>query len=129
MTVQLVYFNGLVVSTHLSKPGRIRVTFGSDPHYYPGQWVIQVNDGDPVATLDKASAKAMQSLGLIKITFTNLTKDKTYVCPHLARILCFNLESILSKGIDKLEQVQQRVTKLVPEIAHLPYEARLQHPA
>ena len=37
---------------------------------------------------EKASAKVMQSLGLIK-TFTNLTKElfqilyKTYICPHL----------------------------------------------
>ena len=51
LTVQLEYFKGLVVSTHLIKPGRIRVTSGSDPHYYPGQWAIRVSDDDPVATL------------------------------------------------------------------------------
>ena len=51
MTVPLQYFDGLVVSTHLIKPGHIRVISGSDLHYYPGQWVIQVSDGDPVATL------------------------------------------------------------------------------
>ena len=50
LTVQLEYFDGLVVSTHLIKLGCIRVTSGSDPHYYPGQWVIRVSDGDPVAT-------------------------------------------------------------------------------
>ena len=38
---------------------------------------------------EKASAKAMQSLGLIKSTFTNPTKEsfqilyKTYIHPHL----------------------------------------------
>ena len=38
---------------------------------------------------DKVSAKAMQSLGLIKRTFTHLTKEsflmlyKTYIRPHL----------------------------------------------
>ena len=51
LTVQLEYLDRLVVSTHLIKPGCIRVTFGSDPHYYPGQWVIQVSDGDLVAML------------------------------------------------------------------------------
>ena len=29
--------------------------------------------------------------------------------------------------INKLEQIQQRATKLVPEMAHLPYKARLQY--
>ena len=74
----------------------------------------------------------MQSLGLIKRTFINLTKEsflilcKTYVCPHLE--YCVSIwNSYLAKSIDKSEQIQQRATKLVPEIAHLPYEARLQH--
>ena len=49
------------------------------------------------------------------------------ICSPTPRTLCFNLESIyLAKSIDKLEQIiYQRATKLVPEIAHLPYEARL----
>ena len=51
LTVQLEYFDRLVVSTHLIKSGRIWVTSGSDLHYYLGQWVIRVTDGDPVATL------------------------------------------------------------------------------
>ena len=85
---------------------------------------------------DKASAKAMQSLGLIKRTFTNLTKElflilyKTYVRPHLEPHLeyCVSIwNPYLAKSIDKLEHIQQRAMKLVPEIAHLPYEARLQH--
>ena len=33
----------------------------------------------------------------------------------------------LARNIDKLEWIQQRATKLVTELAHLPYEARLQH--
>ena len=36
----------------LYKPGHIRVISGSDPDYYPGQWVIWVSDGDPVSTLE-----------------------------------------------------------------------------
>ena len=41
---------------NLIKPGRIRVTFGPDPHYFLGQWVIRVSDGDPVATLTQIVA-------------------------------------------------------------------------
>ena len=74
----------------------------------------------------------MQFLGLIKRTFTNLTKEsflilyKTYVRPHLE--YCISIwNPYLAKSIDKLEQIQQRATKLVPEIAHLPYVARLQY--
>ena len=45
LTVQLEYFDDLVVSTHLIKSGHIKVTSRSDSHYYLGQWVIQVSDG------------------------------------------------------------------------------------
>ena len=41
MAVQLEYFDRLVVSTQLIKPGL---------HYHPGQWVIQVSDGDLIST-------------------------------------------------------------------------------
>ena len=36
---------------------------------------------------------------------------------------------LMNRNIDKLEWIQQRAmaTKLVPELAQLPYEARLQH--
>ena len=51
---------------------------------------------------------------------------KTYVRPHLD--YCVSIwNPYLAKSIDKLEQVQQRATKLVPEIAHLPYKATLQY--
>ena len=91
-----------------------------------GVWITSKPDFS--LQCDKAFAKAMQSLGLIKRPFTNLTKEtflilyKTYIRP-----LCFNLESIFSKSIDKLKQIQQRAMKLASEIAHLLYEARLQH--
>ena len=68
---------------------------------------------------DKASAKAMQSLGLIK-NYTNFTKEsflifyKTYIHPHLEYcVLIWN--PYLAKSIDKLEQIQQGATKLVPD--------------
>ena len=81
---------------------------------------------------DKASAKAMQSLGLIKRTFTHLTKEsflilyKTYIRPHLEYCVSI-LNPHLARNIDKLERIQQRATKLVPELVQLPYETRLQH--
>ena len=49
MTVQLEYFDGLVVSTHLIKPGRIGLHSGLTRITIR---VIRVSDGDPVATLD-----------------------------------------------------------------------------
>ena len=81
---------------------------------------------------DKASAKAMQSLGLIKRTFTHLTKEsflilyKSYIRPQLE--YCVSIwNPYLARNIDKLERIQQRATKLVPELAQLPYEVRLHH--
>ena len=74
----------------------------------------------------------MQSLSLIKRTFANLTKEsfqilyKTFIRPHLE--YCVSIWDLyLARNIDKLERIQQRATKLVPELAHLPYKARLQH--
>ena len=87
-----------------------------------GVWITSKPDFS--LQCDKVSAKAMQSLGLIKRTFTNLTKEsflilyKTYVHPHLE--YCVSIwNPYLSKSIDKLEQIQQRATKLVPEISKL----------
>ena len=74
----------------------------------------------------------MQSLGLIKRTFTHLTMEsflilyKTYIRPHLE--YCVSIwNPYLARNIDKFERIQQRATKLVPELAQLSYEARLQH--
>ena len=36
---------------NLIQPGHIRVKSGSDPDYYPGQWVIRVSGTDLVSTL------------------------------------------------------------------------------
>ena len=95
-----------------------------------GVWIT--SKPDFTLQCEKASAKAMQSLGLIKRTFINLTKEsfqilyKTYIHPHLE--YCVSIwNPYLARNIDKLERIQQRATKLVPELAHLPYEARLQH--
>ena len=95
-----------------------------------GVWIT--SKPDFTLQCEKASAKAMQSLGLIKRTFTNLTKEsfqilyKIYIRTHLE--YCVSVwNPYLAKNIDKLERIQQRATKLVPELSHLPYEARLQH--
>ena len=66
-----------------------------------GVWITSKNDF--TLQCNKASAKAIQFLGLIERTFTHVTKEsfqvlhKTYIHSSTLRILCFNLESILSK--------------------------------
>ena len=51
---------------------------------------------------------------------------KTCIHPHLE--YCVSIwNPYLARNINKLEWIQQRATKLVSELAHLPYEARLQH--
>ena len=95
-----------------------------------GVWITSKPDFS--LQCNKVSAKALQSLWILKRTFTKLTKEsfqilyKTYVRPQLE--YCVSIwNPYLAKSIDKLEQIQQRAMKLVPEIAHLPYEARLQY--
>ena len=77
-----------------------------------------------------AAAKANRVLGLIRKTFSYVSKEsfltlyKTYVRPHLE--YCVQVWSpYLKKDIDVLEKVQRRATKIVPELAHLSYEDRL----
>ena len=89
-----------------------------------GMWITSKPDFS--LQCDKASAKAMQSLGLIKRTFNHLTSEsflllyKTYIRPHLE--YCESIWSLyLTRDIDKLEKIQQRATKLGPEIAHSSY--------
>ena len=81
-----------------------------------GVWITS----KPAFTLqyEKASGKAMQSLGLMKRTFTNLTKEsfqilyKTYIRPHLE--YCVSIwNSCLERNIDKLEWIQQRATNYI----------------
>ena len=74
--------------------------------------------------------KANKMVGLIKHTFTYMNKDmflvlyKTLVRPLLE--YCPQIWSPhLVKDIEALEKVQQRATKIVPELHDLPYEERL----
>ena len=84
----------------------------------------------PSLQCDKAAATASRILGMLKRTFTKLSRElfvflyRTYVRPHLE--YCIQLWSpYLSRDIDKLENVPRRATKLVTELANLPYESRL----
>ena len=76
------------------------------------------------------AAKANRILGLIRRTFTYISKEsfiilyKTYVRPHLE--YCVQVWSpYLQRDKDALEKVQRRATKIVPELANLPYDQRL----
>jgi len=84
----------------------------------------------PSLHCDKAAAKATKFLGMIKRTFSVISKElfiflyRTYVRPHLE--YCVQLWCpYLARDVDTLEKVQRRATKLVSELAGLPYESRL----
>ena len=73
----------------------------------------------------------MQSLATIKQTFKYITKEsfnilyKTYIQPHIE--YCVQAWSpYYAKYIDLLEKVQHRATKLLPQLANLPYQQRIQ---
>ena len=84
----------------------------------------------PSLQVQKAVAKAMQTLGMIKRSFKYLSKDlflflyRTYIRSHLE--YCVPIWSpYLAKDTDALEWVQHRATKLVKSLSTLPYEDRL----
>ena len=79
---------------------------------------------------DKAAAIATKILGMLKRTFSVMSKElfiflyKTYVRPHLE--YCVQLwNPYLARDIDTIEKVQRRATKLVSTLAKLPYQSRL----
>ena len=80
--------------------------------------------------IDKAVNKANSILAIIRRTYTYLDrKSLTLLYKALVRPLLEygNLISspYLKGDIDKLEAVQHRVTRLIPELKQLPYEERL----
>ena len=77
-----------------------------------------------------AAAKGNQILGLIRRNITYM--DKTLIMPLYKAIVRPHLEYCIQawrpyqkKDIDKLERIQRRATKLIPELKHLSYERRL----
>ena len=85
----------------------------------------------PSVQCQKSYAKAIQSLATIKRTFKYITKEsfnilyKTYIQPHIE--YCVQAWTpYYAKDIDLLEKVQHRATKLLPQLANLPYQQRIQ---
>ena len=80
----------------------------------------------------KVAAKANKMIGLIKRSFANLSKDvfvllyKALVRPHLEYCSCVWNE-LTKRDASKLESVQRRATKLVPDVRMLSYPERLKH--
>ena len=77
-----------------------------------------------------AASKGNQILGLIKRTITYKEKHlivllyKAIVRPHLE--YCIQAwRPFRKKDIDKLERIQRRATKMIPELRDLSYESRL----
>ena len=78
----------------------------------------------------QATLKANSALGILKRTFVHWNARllvklyTTYVRPNLE--YCSSVwNPYRKKDIKKIEQVQRRATKLVPELRHLNYESRL----
>ena len=108
----------------------INGTLLSETTTYKDLGVHVSNDMKVMHHIDICVAKANAVLGMIKRTFSYIDKDiflmtyKTFVRPILE--YCQELWSpYLAKDIDKIERVQRRATKLVPEIKELSYEERL----
>ena len=80
--------------------------------------------------INKIAAKANSVLGRIKRTFTHLDVENvkllytSLVRPHLEYgVQCWS--PYYRKDIDKIEQIQRRATRLVPQLQDTPYEDRL----
>ena len=76
----------------------------------------------PSLQVQKAVAKAMQTLGMSRDSFLFLYR--TYIRPHLEYCVP-SWSPYLVKDIDALERVQHRATKLVKSLSALTYEDRL----
>ena len=79
---------------------------------------------------NEAASKANRMLGFINRNFTFKSKDiilplyTSMVRPHLEYAVQF-WDPYLCKDIQKLESVQRRATKLIPNLRHKTYEERL----
>ena len=77
-----------------------------------------------------AALKGNQILGLIRRTI--MYKEKQLIVPLYKAIVRPHLEHCIQawrpyrkKDIDKLERIQRRATKMIPELRDLSYESRL----
>ena len=77
-----------------------------------------------------AASKGNQILGLIRRTI--MYKEKQLIVPLCKAIFSPHLEYCIQawrpfskKDIDKLERIQRRATKMIPELRDLSYESRL----
>ena len=91
--------------------------------------IIVTNDLKSSAHVTTVAAKANSRLGIIKRNFSVLSRDillPLYL--SLVRpILDYGAQAwspYLIRDIQAIERVQRRATKLVPDLAHLPYETR-----
>ena len=93
--------------------------------------VTITSDSKPSEQCSKVAKKAMQRLGILKRTFKHIDIATfrviypTYVRPLMEyAVQAWN--PYYAKDIECLEKVQKYATQLIPEIAHLNYEERLE---
>ena len=78
----------------------------------------------------KAVLSANKIMGIINRTYSCKSKDnilnlhKSLVRPHL-EYCCQAWRPYLQKDVDRIEKVQRRMTKMIPELSQLNYEERL----
>ena len=79
-----------------------------------------------------AASKGNQILGLIRRTIMHVYKENQLIVPLYIAIVRPYLEYCIQawrpyrkKDIDKLERIQRRATKMIPELRDLSYESRL----
>ena len=94
--------------------------------------ILLTSDLKPSVHYENAASRGQRILTLIKIAFRFLQPSvlsmlyKAFVRP-LLEYCCSAWCPYYVKDIDTLERVQRRMTRLLPEFRHLPYEERLAH--
>jgi hypothetical protein len=128
---------------HIGKRNR-KVTYTMGDHDSDNSSILQSTDCErdlgvlissdlkPSNQVNKAASKANSILGMLKRTFTNRDKEtwsklyKSYVRPHI-EFAVPAWSPYTKKDINTLEKVQDRATKTIHSIRHLPYHTRCAH--